>query len=50
MKQPKRPTREQKEFISSRKLNAEHWAVMEDNGIFLKVINKTTGTIRILDK
>lgn len=50
MKQPKRPTREQKEFMSNRKLNVEHWAVMEENGTQLKVINKTTGTIRILDK
>lgn len=50
MKQPKRPTREQKELMSDRKLNAEHWAVMEDNGLYLKVIHKTTGTIRILDK
>lgn len=50
MKQPKRPTREQKELMSKRKLNAEHWAVVEDSGIYLKVVNKTTGTIRILDK
>lgn len=50
MKRSKHPTRAQKELISQRKLNAEHWAVVEDNGFCLKVVNKTTGTIRILDK
>lgn len=49
MKQPKRPTREQKQVISKCKLNPAHWMIVEDYGEKIKIYNRyseRTRTIR----
>lgn len=50
MKNPKRPTRRQKEQIEQRKLNPENWFVERDTVGELVLINKQTGKQRILSK
>lgn len=44
MKQPKKPTRAQKELMSKRKMNADNWAVAKEDEDGFIAINKTTGT------
>ncbi len=48
MKQPKRPTREQKQIISKNRLNAAHWMIVEDAGEEIKIFNKSSGNIRTI--
>lgn len=50
MKQPKKLTREQKEILSNHFMSAKEWSLIEDLGSYLKVINRETGKIKILDK
>lgn len=50
MKQPKKPTRLQKEAISAAYLSDKQWAVVGETGFYLKVINKETGKVKIIDK
>lgn len=44
MKQPKKPTRAQKELMSRHKMNSNNWAVFQEDEDGFAVINKTTGT------
>ncbi|MBQ2801701.1 MAG: hypothetical protein IJF03_09935 [Lachnospiraceae bacterium] len=50
MKQPKKLTREQKEIVSAHGLVANNWMFVEEvTESHIKVINKTSGKIKILD-
>ncbi len=50
MKQPKKLTREQKEIVSAHGLVANNWMFVESaTESHIKVINKTSGKIKILD-
>lgn len=46
MKQPKKLTREQKIAVSANNLNPDNWALVRQTEFYLKIINKTSGTIR----
>ena len=50
MKQPKRPTREQKSIISNHKLIAKNWMVVEETEDELVVMYKFGKTVRNLKK
>lgn len=50
MKQPKRPTREQKAIITNHKLNANNWMVKEETEDELVVIYKFGKTEKHLKK
>lgn len=50
MKQPKKLTREQKQALSAVHLNAKEWMLIEETDFYLKVINKTTGQRKSVDK
>ena len=50
MKQPKKPTRTQKEFMSKKKLVATNWMVVSDDTEKMVVINKITGKEKELKK
>lgn len=50
MKQPKRLTRNQKKCLSAHYLSAEDWMLVEETDFYLKIINKQTGKVRIVDK
>ena len=50
MKQPRKLTRSEKIIISNNGLNATNWMLVEDLGAYLKIINKTTGTIKMVTK
>lgn len=50
MKQPKKLTREQKECLSAHHLIASNWMLVEETEFYLKIINKNTGSRRIVDK
>ena len=50
MKQPKRPTRNQKECMTAHHLNANDWMVAEETEFYLKLVNKNTGARKMIDK
>ena len=50
MKQAKKPTRSQKEVISSYGLIASQWAVIEETDFYLKLINKENGQKKNIDR
>ena len=50
MKQPKRPTRDNKVLMSKNNLNAENWMVLSENKAELILISKRTGRRRTLTK
>lgn len=50
MKQPKKPTRANKELMVKNNLVPDNWAVVSENNTELVVINKKSGKIRKLDK
>ena len=50
MKQPKRLTREQKLAVSVSGLNAENWMLVEQTEFYLKIIHKTSGKTRRVDR
>lgn len=50
MKQPKKLTRAQKEIVSSHGLNADEWALVEETDFYYKLINKTSGVRKSIDK
>lgn len=50
MKQPKKPTRANKELMAKNNLVPDNWAVVSENKTELVVINKKSGKIRKLDK
>jgi hypothetical protein len=50
MKQPKKLTRDQKECLLAHYLKADDWALVEGTEFYLKVINKSTGDRKSVDK
>lgn len=50
MKQPKRLTKEQKIAVSAAGLNAENWMFVEQTEFYLKIIHKTSGKMRRIDR
>lgn len=50
MKQPKKPTRNQKELITKRGLIASNWMVLAESEIELEVISKKSKQRRTLEK
>lgn len=50
MKQPKRPTRAQKDVISKHKLNPDNWMVQEETQTHLIIVYKFGPTVKRLDK
>ena len=50
MKQPKKPTRANKELMVKNNLVPDNWAVVSENKTELVVINKKSGKIRPLVK
>lgn len=41
MKQPRKPTRDQKELIAKVGLNPEEWLVRSDEGMYMKIVDRT---------
>lgn len=50
MKQGKRLTRAQKECLSAHRLNVFEWMLVEETDLQLKIVHKTFGTIKTIDK
>ena len=50
MKQPKKLCRWQKECLSANHMNADEWMLVEETDFYLKVIHKTTGQRKSVDK
>jgi hypothetical protein len=50
MKQPKKPTYDQKRVMSRHGLDPRSWAVVSDSKAELKVISKRYGVIKILPR
>ena len=50
MKQPKKLTREQKMAVSVVGLNAENWMLIEQTEFYLKIIHKSSGKTRRIDR
>ncbi len=50
MKNGKRPTKKQCEFISSHGLNYENWYVTKDTSKYLEILNKKSLKLRRLEK
>lgn len=50
IKQPKKLTREQKEIVANNNMIAKEWMFADDLGSYLKIIHKTTGKIKLIDK
>lgn len=50
MKQPKKPTRDQKELMTKRGLKANNWMVVVETKTELEVISKISGKRRKLEK
>lgn len=49
MKQPKKPTRTQKEVIRSHYLNEKEYMVLRESDFYLTLIHKATGKTKIID-
>lgn len=50
MKQPKRLTFEQKRAVSAAGLTAKNWMLVEQTEFYLKIIHKSSGTERTIDR
>ena len=50
MKQPRKPTRQEKESMVAQNLNPLKWAVLETSDFYMKVINKETNQIKRIDR
>ena len=50
MKQPKKPTREQKILIGKMKLDWKEWMVKDEDNISVALVNKRTGEIKVIWK
>ena len=50
MKQPKKPTRAQKEFMAEKGLRPENWMVLTDNKAEMQVVSKRSGQRRAIEK
>lgn len=50
MKQPKKLTRNQKECLMTLKLNPKEWGFVAENDFYYKIVNRSTGAVRSVDK
>lgn len=50
MKQPKKLTREQKIAVSAQGYVADNWMLVEETEFYLKIINKSSGKTRRVDR
>ena len=50
MKQGKPLTRSQKEIVSAHYLNAKEWSLVLETEFYLKIVHKTNGTVKTVDK
>lgn len=50
MKQPKKLTREQKIVVSAAGINAKNWMLVEQTEFYLKIIHKSSGKMRRVDR
>lgn len=50
MKQPKKPTRAQKEAMSAAHLSGKKWGIEDETEFYLKIINRETGEKKSIDK
>ena len=50
MKQPKALTRDQKVCVFAHKLNPADWMLVEETEFYLRIINKETRRIKMVDK
>lgn len=50
MKQGKRLTRDQKEVVASHGLNPKEYSYIGETEFYLKLVNKTTGVPKMIDK
>ena len=50
MKQPKKPTYEQKKVIAKRKMDWREWMVRSDDNMVLTLIHKTTKEVKEISR
>ncbi len=50
MKQPKKLTRNQKECLMTHKLNPKEWGFVAETDFHYKIVNRSTGAVRSVDK
>lgn len=50
MKQPNKPTRNQKELISKNGLDPENWRVIFESKTTLEIVSRRSGRRRVLNK
>ncbi|GMQ63529.1 DUF6906 family protein [Vallitalea maricola] len=50
MKHGKRPTRRQKQLITSKRLNHNNWLVVKDSRETFDIVHKTSGKVRSYPK
>lgn len=50
MNNPKPLTRKQKECVSAHYMNPRQWMLVDETEFYLKIINKSTGRRRTIDK
>ena len=50
MKNPKKLTRAQKECLSAHYMNAKEWMLVDETEFYLKIIKKSDGKIKRVDK
>ena len=49
-KRPKKLTRNQKLCLSAHKLNPNEWMFLEETDFYYRIVNKTSGVIKSVDK
>lgn len=50
MKQPKKPTYNNKKLMSKNGLDPAEWSVVADTRVALTIVNKKSGAIHVLNK
>lgn len=50
MKQPRKPTRDNKELIASYGLSPDNWSVVYESKTDLEIISKRSGMRKVLEK
>ena len=50
MKQPKKLKLEYKLAVCAYNLNPKHWMLLKDGDVYITIINKQTGKIKVIDK
>lgn len=50
MKQPKRLKRDYKLAVSAYGLTPDNWMLQKDGDVYITIVNKKSGKVRIIDK